>query len=211
MKRWKRPEIIWPGIAAIAICGYIGFRLMPGPSVADLGERTTGCMVSGSANCIYGSILERERLALALTPEKIGALLQNYVLPSYGGLSGAPKKRRLNIADQGQVQVAWTWPTAKGGDMMFATTAVATPDGARTICTTQWMIYHAMEARYQTSPTELRLLVYLRGLEKDSALLTQLGIRGIYDPINDKVIEWKDVIAKMRSQAAGVASATKSR
>jgi len=87
--------------------------------------------------------------------------------------------------------------------MMFATTAVATPDGARTICTTQWMIYHAIEARYQTSPTEARFLVYLRGLERDNAYLSQLGFPGIYDPLTDQVVEWKDVISKMRSAAIG--------
>jgi len=201
IESWKNPRIVIAGLASVAICGYLVFRLLPGPSVAALGERTTACMVSGNANCVFDSILERERTALSLTPAKVHALLQDYILPSYGDLNGAPTKHQLDITDQGQVQLAWSWPKSKGGTIMFATTAVATPEGARTICTTQWMIYHAMEARYQTSPTEERLLVYLRGLERDSAYLTQLGIPGIYDPNNDQVVEWRDVISKMRSEA----------
>jgi len=201
MKRWAQPRVLFAVLVSAMICGYLVFRLISPPSVAYLGERTTACVASGNANCVYDSILERERTALDLTPEKIQALLQNYILPSYGELNGAPAKHSQDVPDQGQVIVDWSWPKSKGGTITFATTAVSTPNGARTICTTQWMIYHAMEARYQTSPTEAKLLVYIRGLERDSEYLARLGIRGIYDPESDQVVEWKDVITKMRDEA----------
>ncbi len=201
MKIYKNPRIVVAGLVCAAICGGLAFKIASRPTVAELGERTTGCMAAGNANCIYNSILERERIALALTPAKIDALLQNYVLPSYGELKGEPSKQSLDIPDQAQAIVSWSWPGSKGSTNIMAATAVATPNGARTICTTQWLIYRAMEARYRTSPSEERLLVYLRGLEHDGAYLTKLGIRGIYDPANDQVTEWQDVISKMRSEA----------
>ncbi len=199
MEELRKPRIVLAGLVSVAICGFLLYKFWAGPSVADLADRTTGCMASGNVKCIFDSILDREKKALALTPEKLSALLQNYILPSYEELKNAPEKRVLNIPDQGQVQVAWTWPSSRGGTMMFATTAVATPEGARTICTTQWMIYHAIEAKYRRSPKEETVLLYFRGLERDNAYLSKLGIPGIYDTANDRVIEWKDVISHMRS------------
>ena len=197
MKNRSKVYVAVAVASSLALCACLYLVFARGPSVAALGERSTGCIVSGDSDCVFNSILARERTALDLTPEKVHKLLANYVLPAYGRLSGGPTKRQLDLAAQGQVQVAWTWPSPKAGTVMFASTAVATPDGARTICTTQWMIYHAIEAKYKQSPDELNLYVYLRGLEKDSAYLTELGIPGIYDPIMNKVVLWSDVIAKM--------------
>jgi len=191
-------------LGSVLICGFLIVRQSPKlpQSVLHVGELSTECMVSGNSDCVYDYIEDRERQALGLTRSSLRELLQQYVLPAYGKQTeGTPKEETTPLDDQRQIGVTWIWPSPTRGSVQFQSIAVKTSSGVRTICTTQWMIFHAMEAKYRKSVGEIPLLVYLEGIQHDGAWLTQLGIRGIYDTKQEKVVDWATLVDQYQREA----------
>ncbi len=191
-------------IAVISISGWAGYRVIFQPSLNAVADRSSDCMVKGDGACVYSSILERERSALGLSPAKVTSLLRDYVLPSYGPLTGAPTVTAEGPDDSGILGVSRTWNTSQRGPARFSAIAVVTPEGNRTSCTTQWLIFHAMEARYRTSPNEENLMIYIDGLKHDADLLTKLGIPGVYKVETNEVIKWPELLKQYQESAVKV-------
>ncbi len=200
-KEWKGLARILVGLAILAICVLIVIRLQGKQSVKAVANQAVGCMASGDGNCIFETIEEHEKSALELTPEKISILLREYVLPSYGSLGTTPSKDQTQIGDAGIVNATWQWSRSGQMHYVMGAVGVATPSGAKTTCTTEWMIFHAMDARYRRDVNTPSLLVYIEGIERDTEKLKKLGIRGVYAPSTRTVTEWSEILVRYRKSA----------
>ncbi len=187
-------------IAVMSIGGWAGYRAIFQPSLLAVGDKSTDCMVRGDGACVYNLIHEREREELGLTPSKITALLRDYILPSYGELKGAPTLATASSDDPGALDVAKIWNTSRG-PVRFSAFVATTSQGNRTTCTTQWIIFRAMEARYRTSPKEENLMIYIDGLKHDADRLTKLGIPGIFKVETNEVVKWPELLKQYEDSA----------
>ena len=196
----ERPLATVACVGALGAIFWVGCKLLHRPSVRELAEATTGCMAAGNGSCVYNGILEAEREALHLDKKKVQDLLDQYVLPGIGSRSGSPKKDHDDLRDQGMAVVNWQWPTKNGQYAGFKTIAVATPDGARSICTTEWMIFSTIYAKYRKSPHQDKMQILIEGLERDKAELEKIGIMGIYTPKTGQVTGWDALLTRYKDQ-----------